>query len=51
MSSRLLGEGLVATLAGGVVGRSVLPAAPDDVGPAAGVDAFGVGCRLPSARS
>ncbi len=33
-------------VAGGVVGESVLPAAPDDVCPAAGEDAFGVGVAL-----
>ena len=33
-------------VAGGVVGGVVLPAAPDDVGPAAGEDAFGVGVAL-----
>lgn len=43
MSSLLLDEALVAAVSGGVVGGVVLPATPDDVGPAAGEDAFGVG--------
>jgi hypothetical protein len=43
MSSWVLGEALVVAVAGGVVGGVVLPAAPDDVGPAACEDAFGVG--------
>ena len=46
MSSRLLVEALVCAVSGGVVGGVVLPAAPDDVGPAAGEDAFGVGVGL-----
>src|SRR5207244_3885513 len=39
-------EALMAAVSGGVVGGSVLPAAPDDLGPAAGEDAFGVGVGL-----
>ncbi|HXY93649.1 MAG TPA: hypothetical protein VEP49_14300, partial [Acidimicrobiia bacterium] len=43
VSSRVLVEVLEGGVAGGVVGGVVLPAAPDDVGPAAGEDACGVG--------
>ena len=43
VSSRLWGESLERGVFGGVVGGVVLPAAPDDVGPAAGEDAGGVG--------
>jgi hypothetical protein len=46
MSSRGLEEVSMAAVAGGVVGRAVLPASPDDVCPAAGEDAFGVGVAL-----
>lgn len=42
----LLLEALEGTVAGGVVGDVVLPAAPDDLGPGSGEDAFGVGVAL-----
>ena len=45
----VLGEdSLECVVAGGVVGEPVLPAAPDDVGPGAGEDAYGVGVVVPA---
>jgi hypothetical protein len=46
MSTGGVDEALEAAVEGGVVGRVVLPAAPDDVGAAAGEDAFGVGMAV-----
>ena len=48
MSSRGGSEGLEGAVAVGVVGLVVLPASPDDLGPGAGEDAFGVGVALPA---
>jgi hypothetical protein len=47
MSSRGLLESAEGAVAVGIVGGVVLPAAPDDLGPGSGEDAFGVGVTFP----